>query len=391
MRKKYPLAVLDKDMRTPFLRGHLTHSLLKRGLSFKEAYAVSNSVRKQFLQQGEVTLEELRETVSELLLREYDLNIQVEGPKLIPPEIRVEDGQVAVPFSKGILTRSLQAAGLDPSVGYTIALKVQETLLSSSQKSIRRKKLRRLVYETLASIHSQEVAERYLLWRYVHSPDRPVILLFGGASGAGKTLLATDVAHRLGIAQVVSTDSVREIMRMMFSKDLFPAIHYSSYEAWKSEEFRSEERSEVIEAFRQQSLRVLVGVSALLERATQEKNSMVIEGVHLVPGLLNVDHLSKDAQIVNVVIANLDRDEYLQRFPNREKTEEARLAERYMNNIDSILEIQDYILERAHQIQAPIVENNINEDNVPKLLRVIADGLRERLNLGGEELVKRAL
>jgi 2-phosphoglycerate kinase len=390
MRKKYPLVVLDRDTKTPFLRGHLTHSLLKRGLSFKDAYAVASSIRSQFLQRGKVTLEELRETVSELVLREYDLNIQVEIPKLIPPQIRVEDGQ-AVPFSKGILTRSLQAAGLDPSVGYTVALQVQETLLSSAQKSVRRKKLRRLIYETLAEFHGQKIAERYLLWRYVHSPSRPIILLFGGSSGAGKTLLATDVAHRLGISQVVSTDSVREIMRMMFSRDLFPGIHYSSYEAWKSGEFRSEERLGVIEAFRQQALRVLVGVSALLERATQEKNSMVIEGVHLVPGLLDVDHLSKDAQIVNVVIANLDRDDYLQRFPDREKTEGARPAEHYMNNIDSILEIQDYILEKAHEIQTPIVENNTNEDAVPKLLEVIADGLRERLNLGGEELVKHAL
>lgn len=390
MRKKYPLVVLDKNVKTPFLRGHLTHSLLKRGLSFKEAYTVSDSVRNQFLQQGEVALEELRETVSELVLREYSLNIQVESPESIPPKIRVEDGQ-AGPFSKGILTRSLQAAGLDPSIGYAIAVKVQEKLLSGSRKSIQRKKLRRLVYETLSEIHGQEIAERYLLWRYVHSTSRPVILLFGGSSGAGKTLLATDVAHRLGVAQVVSTDSVREIMRMMFSRDLFPAIHYSSYEAWKSEEFRSEEKSGVIEAFKQQALRVLVGVSALLERATQENNSMVIEGVHLVPGLLNVDHLSKDAQIINVVIANLDRDDYLGRFPDREKTEESRPAERYMNNIDSILEIQDYILEMAYQVQTPVVENTTNENTVPKLLRVIADGLRDRLNLGGEELVKRAL
>ena len=118
---------------------------------------------------------------------------------------------------------------------------------------------------------------------------------------------------------------------------------------------------------------------------------MVIEGVHLVPGLLNVDHLSKDAQIINVVIANLDRADYLGRFPDREKTEESRPAERYMNNIDSILEIQDYILEMAYQVQTPVVENTTNENTVPKLLRVIADGLRDRLNLGGEELVKRAL
>ena len=118
---------------------------------------------------------------------------------------------------------------------------------------------------------------------------------------------------------------------------------------------------------------------------------MVIEGVHLVPGLLNVGHLSRDAHIVHVVIANLDRDDYLLRFPEREKGEQGRPADRYLNNIDSILEIQDYILGMAHQAGTTIVENRTLEEAVPELLQVIADALRDRLNLGGDALVKHAL
>ena len=60
-----------------------------------------------------------------------------------------------------------------------------------------------------------------------------MILLLGGATGAGKTALAQEVAHRLGIAGLVSTDAIRQIMRIMLSKDLVPAIHASSYDAWR--------------------------------------------------------------------------------------------------------------------------------------------------------------
>jgi len=37
--------------------------------------------------------------------------------------------------------------------------------------------------------------------------DLPIILLVGGATGTGKSTVATDVAYRLGITRVTSTDS----------------------------------------------------------------------------------------------------------------------------------------------------------------------------------------
>ena len=122
------------------------------------------------------------------------------------------------------------------------------------------------------------------------SPDKPVIILFGGATGTGKSSVAGEVAHRLGIQKLLSTDTVRQMMRMMFSKDLLPAIHSSSYEAWKERVGPKEERSlAVIEAFQAQTIPVLVGVRAMVERTIQENMSLVIDGVHLVPGLMELE------------------------------------------------------------------------------------------------------
>ena len=58
-----------------------------------------------------------------------------------------------------------------------------------------------------------------------------MILLVGGGTGTGKSTVATEVAHRLGITRVTSTDFVRQTMRAFFAKEFMPSIHYSSFEA----------------------------------------------------------------------------------------------------------------------------------------------------------------
>ena len=61
--------------------------------------------------------------------------------------------------------------------------------------------------------------------------DLPVVLLVGGATGTGKSTLATEAAHRLGITRVTSTDFIRQTMRAFFSREFMPSVHYSSFEA----------------------------------------------------------------------------------------------------------------------------------------------------------------
>ena len=45
--------------------------------------------------------------------------------------------------------------------------------------------------------------------------------------GTGKSTLATELAHRLGIVRTQSTDMLREVMRTMIPAHLMPALHVS--------------------------------------------------------------------------------------------------------------------------------------------------------------------
>ena len=72
-------------------------------------------------------------------------------------------------------------------------------------------------------------------------------------------------------------------MRAFFSHEFMPSIHYSSFEAGLAV---GDADDPLVAGFLEQSRQVLVGARASLDRALQEGWSMVLEGVHLVPGLL---------------------------------------------------------------------------------------------------------
>ena len=81
---------------------------------------------------------------------------------------------------------------------------------------------------------------------------RPVVILIGGATGTGKSTVATELAHRLGITRVTSTDFIRQTIRAFFPPELMPVVHYSSFEG-----------DETIECFLDQTRTVLIGIEAV--------------------------------------------------------------------------------------------------------------------------------
>lgn len=57
------------------------------------------------------------------------------------------------------------------------------------------------------------------------------IVLLSGTSGSGKSTLACILANQLGLATVLSTDTIRHILRSVYSKDDHPLLFTSTYES----------------------------------------------------------------------------------------------------------------------------------------------------------------
>lgn len=60
-----------------------------------------------------------------------------------------------------------------------------------------------------------------------------LIILLGGGSGTGKSQISTALATHLALDQILSTDSIRHILRNFMDKDINPFLFMSTYETHK--------------------------------------------------------------------------------------------------------------------------------------------------------------
>ena len=285
-----------------------------------------------------------------------------------PPIQLVNEGH-KVPFSKGLLATALTSTGLPPQRAYEVALDVEWKLLQSALREVRVEELRRLVETALAESGEHLYLQRYRVWNRMAAEDKPVIVLIGGATGVGKSTIAAHVAERLGIVRIVPTDSIREAMRAFFSETLMPSIHYSSYEAGKAVRIPVGPGLDAgVLGFMEQVEMVSVGVRAIIDRAIQERTSLVVEGVHVVPGMLGLGKAQErmsDVLLLSLVVSVQDAELHRSHFMVRERqTSGKRVLARYLHGFGAIRKIQDFFLERAATEGTLVVENVSIDDAV---------------------------
>jgi 2-phosphoglycerate kinase len=257
------------------------------------------------------------------------------------------------PYSKGLMARALVAVGVPLGRAYELAKRIDQDLFQRGEQSVELERVEELAVEVLGEAEGSEAARRLRRFRELQELDLPVIVLVGGATGTGKSTVATEAAYRLGITRVTSTDFVRQTMRAFFSQEFMPSIHYSSFEA--AEGLREPERAEdpVIAGFLEQTRNVLVGVRASIERALEEGWSMVLEGVHLVPGMLP---RIEGALVVQCVLAIEDEEEHSTHFLVRDAgLDGLRPHAKYIERLDDIRRIQEHIVGRALRHYVPVI------------------------------------
>jgi 2-phosphoglycerate kinase len=377
--------VEDGGARRPFMRGILTHSLMARGVSFEDAFRTANEVRAKIHGRSVVTRAELVQAVKDIL--GTDAPGEDAEPAGLPLEFNVIGRGSSMPFSKGILSQSLLAAAIDPIDAFDFARELERELRTRGVREIDRRDLRRLAYETLQHKLDRAAADRYLAWRKFQDLDRPVILLLGGATGAGKTTLAQEVAHRLGITGVISADSIRQIMRLTLSPELMPLIHKSSFDAHQALGPDGVGEDPVIEAFRAQASVTAVGVRAMMDRAVAENTSLILDGVSVVPGLIDLEAYADSAYVTFLLVAALDAKALRSRFGDRAERAQARSPHRYLEHMDAILRVQDHLLEMADRHDVPIVDNVSFDRSVLSIIRHLTEALRKRESFDASELL----
>jgi 2-phosphoglycerate kinase len=255
-----------------------------------------------------------------------------------------------LPYSKGLMARALVSAGVSIEAAYEIATRLELDLIATGAPGVEQEALDETAASVLGESDGARIVLRMKRLAALKALDLPIVLLVGGATGTGKSTVATEAAHRLGITRVTSTDFIRQTIRAYFPPSRMPSVHVSSFEAGGSE-------GATEAGFIEQTQRVLVGVEASVERALNEGWSMAIEGVHLVPGMVPGE--IEGALLVHAVLRVESIEEHRSHFVLRDSsTGGERPLAKYIEGLEEIRTIQDVIVERAVQHGVPVIESS---------------------------------
>lgn len=276
------------------------------------------------------------------------------------------------------MAQTLTATGLAPEKAYTVAAAMERRLRRRSPAALSIVDLQEIARQQLGELQGDILIQRFRQWQKLRRMETPLIVLIGGATGVGKSTLATELAHRLGITRVISTDMVRQTMRAFFAPELMPAIHTSSFDAAAAVRVPVPRDTDLARVgFMEQTKAVCVGLEALISRGIDEAQQMVVEGVHIVPGFLDSSRW-REALVLEFVLAVSDKSRHRSNFTVREwETGGIRPLRRYVEHFAQIRRIQKFIVGRAQELGVPVIDNGSLDENLHEVLGTILHRVEE--------------
>jgi 2-phosphoglycerate kinase len=147
-------------------------------------------------------------------------------------------------------------------------------------------------------------------------------------------------------------------MRSMFTADLFPSLHTSSFDAARLVRHPLPRSADpVIIGFREQTSAVSVGIEALVSRAVSEGTDLIVEGAHVVPGFLDLARFDGKAVVVPMVVTVDEVEMHRSHFLQRSHDSRNRPAERYLDSFQNIRKMHRYVRSLALQHNVAIVQS----------------------------------
>jgi 2-phosphoglycerate kinase len=157
----------------------------------------------------------------------------------------------------------------------------------------------------------------------------------------------------------------------MLSAELMPALHVSSFETDRAVREPTRRSDALVAGFREQTQAVSVGIEAMIKRSVTEGTSIVIEGVHVVPGFFDLDQHADRLVAVPLILEVDDENRHLNHFAVRETG--VRPAERYARHFDNIRRLQRYVKTQALSHGVPIVPNHSFDQALSAVLDLVME------------------
>lgn len=188
-------------------------------------------------------------------------------------------------FSRFLLSRMLTVTKIPNHVAIKIALELKKLLIDNSLLDVSQSDLEANLFKLMERRgYGKEYIDRYKMMTRFHHQRVPLVILVCGTACVGKSTIATQLAQRLNLPNVLQTDMVYELLRTSTDAPL------GSTPVW-AREFSSSE--ELITEFCRECRIVRKGLAGDLKKATKDGKPLIIEGIHLDPSIYLMDDENK--------------------------------------------------------------------------------------------------
>ena len=121
-----------------------------------------------------------------------------------------------------------------------------------------------------------------------------------------------------------------------------------------------------------------LALESTIDRAIEERHHLILEGVHVVPRELNLDTKQGDAVVIPIMLASMKKDLLRKQLKRRGREKNKSQASCYLENMDSIWDLQSWLLDEEDGAGTPVIENWYLEDTVRAALDLVIGELMKR-------------
>ncbi|KAK1361001.1 2-phosphoglycerate kinase [Heracleum sosnowskyi] len=202
-------------------------------------------------------------------------------------------------LSRFLLSRMLTVTKIPNHVALKIALELKKLLIDNSLLDVSQSDLEANLFKLMERRgYGEEYINRYKMMTRFHHQRVPLVILVCGTACVGKSTIATQLAQRLNLPNVLQTGMVYELLRTSTDAPL------SSSPVW-ARHFSTPE--ELITEFCRECRIVRKGLAGDLKKAMKDGKPIIIEGMHLDPSIYLMDDENKTPTNVS---AKLDEQRF---------------------------------------------------------------------------------
>jgi len=160
--------------------------------------------------------------------------------------------------------------------------------------------------------------------------------------------------HDLTATRFISTDSIRQVLRSIYTEEQHPELFCHTYQAHKCRQAGQQSLKPVVRGYIAQCEIITPHIVAMTERVIAEGAISVIEGVHIEPGSLQ--DLSSG---VCEILINPDRESHRAMFASKHAIGKLRTVSEDIAVRDMEFEatrlIQEYMIDKAKKRKVTII------------------------------------